>query len=218
MPLYACEHCGFTSAAFRNDAAAAHRVESPDCDDPIRIIFRSEDRYRGSAHATAPVAAQDTHERPAAANQPRRAFATREHPDLDGIVRLTLLGDLDLTTADTFRRRLAELKPSGRPRASGPLAADLHRQRRNPSPTRGAHRRPMDRMAARRRSAGQPHRGAGSPDRRDRPGPMAAQSGSEPKRRTITKADQLTPGATEPPPAPRPNAATRARANHRQSL
>ncbi|MFZ0972467.1 MAG: STAS domain-containing protein [Solirubrobacteraceae bacterium] len=117
MPLYACEHCGFTSAAFRNDAAAAHRLASPDCDGPIRIIFRSEDRYRGStyAHATAPVAAQGTHERHAATNQPRRAFAIREHPDLDGMLRLTLLGDLDLTTADTFRSRLAELKPSGRP-------------------------------------------------------------------------------------------------------
>jgi len=28
VPLYACEHCGFTSAAFRNDAAAAHRLDS----------------------------------------------------------------------------------------------------------------------------------------------------------------------------------------------
>lgn len=74
MPLYACEHCGFTSAAFRNDAAAAHRLESPDCDGVMRIIFRSEDRYRSStyAHATAPVAAQGTHERHAAANQPGR--------------------------------------------------------------------------------------------------------------------------------------------------
>ena len=61
------------------------------------------------------MAAQGTHERRAAANQPRRAFAIREHPDRDGMLRLTLLGYLDLTTAETFRSRLAELKPSGRP-------------------------------------------------------------------------------------------------------
>lgn len=116
MPLYACEHCGFTSAAFRNDAAAGHRLESPDCDGVIRIIFRSEDRYRGSTYPhPAPVAAQSTHERHAAANQRGRAFSIREQPDLDGMLRLTLLGDLDLTTADAFRSRLAELKLSGRP-------------------------------------------------------------------------------------------------------
>lgn len=51
MPLYACNHSGFTSAAFRNDAAVAHRLEYPECDGVIRIIFRSEDRYRGQRYA-----------------------------------------------------------------------------------------------------------------------------------------------------------------------
>jgi hypothetical protein len=53
VPLYACERCGFTSAAFRKAAALAHRFEYPDCDGVIRIIFRSEDRYRGAAYAHA---------------------------------------------------------------------------------------------------------------------------------------------------------------------
>jgi len=53
VPLYACERCGFTSAAFRNDAAAAHRLEYPDCDGVMRIIFRSEERYRGQPRAPA---------------------------------------------------------------------------------------------------------------------------------------------------------------------
>ena len=108
------------------------------------------------------MAAQGTHERHAATNQPRRAFAIREHPDLERTPRLTLLGDLDLTTADTFRSRLAELKPSGRP-----VRLDLSQLAFIDSSgiealTRGAHRRPVDRMAARCRSADQPHRGAGS--------------------------------------------------------
>jgi len=37
-----CELCGFASAAFRLEAAAAHRREYPDCDGVIRIVFRSD--------------------------------------------------------------------------------------------------------------------------------------------------------------------------------
>jgi anti-sigma B factor antagonist len=39
----------------------------------------------------------------------------REHPDRKGTVRLTLLGDLDLTSAETLSARLAELKTAGQP-------------------------------------------------------------------------------------------------------
>ncbi|HEY2656844.1 MAG TPA: STAS domain-containing protein [Solirubrobacteraceae bacterium] len=39
----------------------------------------------------------------------------RERPDPDGTVTLTLLGDLDLTTAETLSTRLAELKTAGHP-------------------------------------------------------------------------------------------------------
>jgi anti-anti-sigma factor len=127
VPLYACESCGFTSAAFRNDAAAAHRLESPDCDGVVRIIFRSDERYRGQTYASAnaagvgastdgaQVAARSPIEGQATPSQPRQAFAIREHPDTDGMLRLTLLGDLDLTAADTLSTRFADAKASGHP-------------------------------------------------------------------------------------------------------
>ena len=53
VPLYACDLCGLTSVAFRADAAAAHRLEYPDCDSVIRIIFRSDQRSRGPTYASA---------------------------------------------------------------------------------------------------------------------------------------------------------------------
>jgi stage II sporulation protein AA (anti-sigma F factor antagonist) len=119
VPLYACERCGFTSAAFRNAAAAAHRFEYPDCDGVIRIIFRSEDRYRGAASAPAAgfsqTAAPSSREGHAPPTQTRRHLAMRERPDPDGTLVLTLLGDLDLTTAETLSTRLAELKTAGHP-------------------------------------------------------------------------------------------------------
>lgn len=119
MPLYACERCGFTSAAFRNAAALAHRFEYPDRDGMIRIIFRSEDRYRGAAYAHAAgvsqTAAPSSREGNAPPPQTRRHLAMRERPDPDGTVTLTLLGDLDLTTAETLSTRLADLKTAGHP-------------------------------------------------------------------------------------------------------
>ena len=118
MPLYACESCGFTSAAFRPEAARLHHVEYPDCDGVVRIIFRSEERYRGqlysrpaaSGASNAPAAPQ----RPARAEKPGRVFAVRETVDPDQTLRLTLLGELDLTATEEFSARLADLKASGR--------------------------------------------------------------------------------------------------------
>ena len=117
MPLYACELCGFTSAAFRPAAARAHRRENPDCDGVVRIIFRSEDRYRDLAYAqpsTRPSTAPSTDERPAANEGPDRTLGLRESVDPDQAVRLTLVGDLDLEAADVLTPRLAELKMTGR--------------------------------------------------------------------------------------------------------
>ena len=74
VPLYACESCGYTSAAFRLEAARVHRLEYPECDGVIRIIFRSEERYRGSC--TSPpsqrtVGAAGSAERPSAGREAR---------------------------------------------------------------------------------------------------------------------------------------------------
>jgi anti-anti-sigma factor len=125
VPLYACEQCGFTSAAFRPEAANAHRLENPDCDGVIRIIFRSEDRYRDPGYgpaatipqeppASAPESPASAPESPAPHEGPDRTFALRETLDPDEAVRLTLVGDLDLAAADMLRPRLAELKMGGR--------------------------------------------------------------------------------------------------------
>jgi anti-anti-sigma factor len=118
VPLYACEHCGFTSAAFRPEAAHLHRSENPDCEGVIRIIFRSEDRYRDPAYAVPetspppePVTAQTER---APSEKPDRTFAVLETIDADEAVRLTLVGDLDVAAAEVLSPRLAELKSSGR--------------------------------------------------------------------------------------------------------
>lgn len=118
MPLYACERCGFTSAAFRQDAVAAHRLGYPDCDGVMRIVFRSEDRYRGQTYAPPaawPSMTSCAEGREPAPATPRRVFAIRERPDAFGWLRLTLLGDLDLNTAERLSTRLDELKAGGRP-------------------------------------------------------------------------------------------------------
>jgi anti-anti-sigma factor len=85
----------------------------------MRIIFRSEERYRGPLYAppstspsSVPVSTQES--QPAAVTSDR-PFAIRETVDLDQTVRLALLGDLDLATAEGLTTRLAELKSAGRP-------------------------------------------------------------------------------------------------------
>jgi len=128
VPLYACEHCGFTSAAFRPEAVAAHREENPECDGVMRIVFRSDERYRGQTYSLPLVSSSPspTHEEGSpeegsheegravpAADQ--RGFDLRERLEVDGTLCLGLLGDLDLLAASTLSARLEELKATGRP-------------------------------------------------------------------------------------------------------
>jgi anti-sigma B factor antagonist len=118
VPLYACERCGFTSAAFRPEAVSAHRLQDPDCDGVMRIVFRSDDRYRGeiSPPQMAPRLIEPIREEaqplPAASGT---AFEMRERREVDGTLCLSLVGDLDLTVAESFSARLEELKAAGRP-------------------------------------------------------------------------------------------------------
>ena len=119
MPLYACERCGYTSAEFRPEAARLHRLEYPDCDGVMRIIFRSDERYRGEVYVAPRARASSeppaTPEGQAPIPKPDRTFALRETVDDDQALRLTLLGDLDLTAAEAFSTRLGELKRVGHP-------------------------------------------------------------------------------------------------------
>jgi anti-sigma B factor antagonist len=118
VPLYACEYCGFTSAAFRLEAVSAHRLESPECEGVMRIVFRSGDRDRrhASASAAVPRPARPTREPgqelPAAG---RHGFEMRERVGVDGTLRLTLRGELDLPATETLSARVEELKAAGRP-------------------------------------------------------------------------------------------------------
>jgi anti-anti-sigma factor len=119
VPLYACERCGFTSAAFRVEAAAAHRLEYPNCGGVIGIIFQSADHYRNQARARRaadlPATAPGGPEAEAAAIQAGRAFVMREQFDADGMLRVILLGELDLAEAHRLSARLAEHKSAERP-------------------------------------------------------------------------------------------------------
>lgn len=123
MPLYACERCGFTSAAFRLEAVSAHRLEYPDCDGVMRIVFRSEDRVRGRSLAFGGVSGQSAPPVQEGQGLPlagRRVFEVRERLDVDGMLRLILGGDLDLPVTETLSGRLEELKAAG-----GPVRLDL---------------------------------------------------------------------------------------------
>jgi anti-anti-sigma factor len=124
VPLYACDRCGFTSTAFRPAAASAHHLEYPDCEGIIRIIFRSDDRYRSLIRTppsvTAERAAQRSTKGRSPSREPERPLAISEHVEADHTLRLTLLGDLDLAGADRLSARLAELKAAG-----GPVRIDL---------------------------------------------------------------------------------------------
>jgi anti-anti-sigma factor len=119
VPLYACERCGYTSAEFRPEAARLHRLEYPDCDGVVRLIFRSEERYRGELYIPPRTGASPealaAPEPQAPAGKPDRTFALRERVQEDQVLRLTLLGDLDLTGAEALSTRLEELKAAGRP-------------------------------------------------------------------------------------------------------
>ncbi len=84
----------------------------------MRIIFRSEDRYRARAAAPPAAAASESPssgEGRAQPGSPGRAFAMRERLDADGKLLVTLLGDLDLAVAEKLSGRLEELKVARRP-------------------------------------------------------------------------------------------------------
>jgi len=118
VPLYACNRCGFTSAAFRVDAARTHRFEYPECEGSIQIIFRSEDRSRGvqrNPRRAAPHVTASTDPQRPPVTLPRRAFELRERLDDDATLRLIVLGDLDTAVAGNLTERLHELHATGHP-------------------------------------------------------------------------------------------------------
>ena len=69
---------------------------------------------RTRAATRVPAAPLDTAEGQAPPEKPDRAFSIRETVDPDQALRLTPVGDLDLTGAQTLTRRLADIKTTGR--------------------------------------------------------------------------------------------------------
>jgi anti-anti-sigma factor len=85
----------------------------------MRIVFRSEDRYRGQTYAPA-VARRSARSAAAAGGRGLpvaggRAFGLRERLEVDGMLRLILRGELDLSATQALSARLEELKAAGRP-------------------------------------------------------------------------------------------------------
>src|SRR5206468_2023192 len=82
-------------------------------------IFQSEGRHRTKTHtrhgADLQATALRSPEEQAQATQAGRAFTMDEQLDVDETLRLTLLGDLDLASAETLSARLAELRAADRP-------------------------------------------------------------------------------------------------------
>ena len=119
MPLYACDRCGFTSTAFRVDAARLHRLEYPQCEGSIRIIFRSDDRYRARKQRFEPATSRTAAPRPQEEQSPstprERSFEIRERLETSGTLCLTVLGELDTAVTEKLSTRLRELKTIGRP-------------------------------------------------------------------------------------------------------
>ena len=89
----------------------------------MRIVFRSEDRVRGERFAsggTAGRSARPTQEGQVLPTVGKRGFDVRERVDVDGMLRLILVGDLDLPVVETLSECLQELKAAG-----GPVRLDL---------------------------------------------------------------------------------------------
>jgi stage II sporulation protein AA (anti-sigma F factor antagonist) len=83
----------------------------------MRIMFRSADHHRGEydrRDLASPAPARHSQAGAAATNS-RRALLVGECLDAGGMLRLTLLGDLDVAGAEALNARLAELKTAGRP-------------------------------------------------------------------------------------------------------
>jgi anti-anti-sigma factor len=119
VPLYVCDRCGFTSAAFRIDASRAHRGDYPECEGVVQIIFRSDERSRSTKppllSGARELAAPATPPQGSPAGRPHRPLELRERLDADATLRLTVLGDLDIAAVDKLTERLQELHATDHP-------------------------------------------------------------------------------------------------------
>ncbi len=98
MPLYSCQRCGWATASSWRDAVDGHDNGCPDCTGAVELV---------------PLAGR-AQENIAAVERVGKPFEMHEASDLDGALRLTLLGGLDIVVADRLTARLRVLRSWGR--------------------------------------------------------------------------------------------------------
>ncbi len=98
MPLYSCQRCGWATASSWRDAVEGHGEGCPNCTGSVELV---------------PLAGRPQ-ENIAAVDRVGTPFELREALDLDGALRLTLVGGLDIVVADRLTDRLLALRGEGR--------------------------------------------------------------------------------------------------------
>jgi anti-anti-sigma factor len=98
VPLYSCHRCGWATASSWRDAVEGHDHGCPDCTGAVELV---------------PLAGRPQ-ENVAAVERVGQPFEMFEGTDLDGALRLTLLGGLDIVVADRLTARLRVLRSWGR--------------------------------------------------------------------------------------------------------
>jgi anti-anti-sigma factor len=97
VPLFSCQRCGWATASSWRDAVQGHSEGCPGCSGSVELV---------------PLAGRPQ-ETIAALERVGTTFEMREATDLDGSVRLTLLGGLDIVVADRLTTRLQALRAGG---------------------------------------------------------------------------------------------------------
>jgi anti-anti-sigma factor len=93
VPLYSCQRCGWATAASWRTAVRAHGAGCPECPGTVELV---------------PLAGRQR-ENIACVKAAGKPFEMRLSDDLDGAVRLALLGGLDIMVADRLTARLQTL-------------------------------------------------------------------------------------------------------------
>lgn len=99
MPLYSCHRCGWATASSWPEAVQGHGEGCPECTGSVELV---------------PLAGR-AQENIALVDRVGRPFEMRESTDLDGALRLTLDGGLDIVVADRLTARLHVLRAARRP-------------------------------------------------------------------------------------------------------
>ncbi len=97
MPLYSCQRCGWATASSWRDAVDGHGDGCPDCSGSVELV---------------PLAGRPQ-ENIAAVERVGQPFEMHESTDLDGALRLILVGGLDIVVADRLTSRLRVLRSLG---------------------------------------------------------------------------------------------------------